>query len=70
MNAKPDAKGMIEERLPDSMYKVKLEDGTLIICTVSGKMRWKSIRVDIGDKVAVVLDKLGGKTTNRIVRRL
>jgi translation initiation factor IF-1 len=44
--------GVIIESLPNSMYRVKMnDDGRLTLATVSGKMRINRIRVLPGDKV-------------------
>lgn len=46
--------GFITEALPNSMYRVKLDEGArLILATVSGKMRMSRIRVLPGDRVRV-----------------
>lgn len=61
-------KGDITEQLPGGLCRVKIGEEEHL-CTVSGKMRHNHIPVSIGDKVEVLLDPYGGKTTNRIVRR-
>jgi translation initiation factor IF-1 len=45
--------GIVEEVLPNSMYRVKLENGHEILAHASGKMRKNRIRVLAGDKVVV-----------------
>lgn len=45
------ARGEVVEVLPDSMYRVKLENGGESICVTSGRMRRNFIRVVVGDKV-------------------
>lgn len=60
----------VEESLPGNLYRVKLADGKLIMAHLSGKMAHNHIRVLVGDEVLVTLDPYGGKTTNRIERRL
>ncbi len=45
--------GVVEELLPSTTFKVKLEDGREIIAYLSGKMRLYRIRLSIGDKVKV-----------------
>jgi translation initiation factor IF-1 len=46
--------GVITESLPNSMYRIKLEnEDRLILATVSGKMRINKIRVMPGDRVKV-----------------
>lgn len=45
--------GIVEEVLPNSMYRVKLENDHEILAHASGKMRKNRIRVLAGDKVVV-----------------
>ena len=58
----------VVEALPNTMFKVELEDGTEQVAYLSGKMRIHRIKVLVGDKVAVKLDPYGGK--GRVVKRL
>ncbi|OHA20846.1 MAG: translation initiation factor IF-1 [Candidatus Taylorbacteria bacterium RIFCSPHIGHO2_01_FULL_51_15] len=60
--------GVVVEALPDTLFKVKLEDGTILLSYLAGKMRMHRIRVLIGDRVTVEIDPYGGK--GRIVKRL
>lgn len=60
--------GVIIEALPDTNFRVKLENGQEVLCYLSGKMRMNYIRVMIGDKVALELSPDGQR--GRIVRRL
>ena len=59
--------GTVTESLPNTTFRVELEDGKLILAYLSGKMRMHRIRVLIGDKVSVKLDEFGER--GRIVRR-
>ena len=45
--------GRVIESLPNAMFKVELDNGLEIICTLCGKMRMNNIRVIEGDKVGV-----------------
>jgi len=65
---KEEVIGTVTETLPNSMFKVELEDGDEILAYLAGKMRMHRIRVLIGDQVKVLLDPYGGK--GRITRRL
>lgn len=47
--------GMIEEVLPDSRFRVNLENGHTLIAYTSGKMRQHHIRILAGDKVTLEL---------------
>jgi translation initiation factor IF-1 len=59
--------GSVVEALPNTMFKVKLENGTETLAFLSGKMRLNRIRVLVGDKVEMEIDPYGGKA--RITRR-
>jgi translation initiation factor IF-1 len=43
----------VTEALPNAMFRVKLENGHLILAHVSGKMRMHFIRILPGDTVTV-----------------
>ncbi|MBQ3784778.1 MAG: translation initiation factor IF-1 [Alphaproteobacteria bacterium] len=45
--------GVVEDRLPNTMFRVRLENGHLILATVCGKMRKARIWVNVGEKVHV-----------------
>lgn len=47
--------GIIVESLPNTTFRVKLENGHLIIAHISGKMRKNYIRLLTGDAVTVEL---------------
>lgn len=68
MPTTPDAvKATVSEALPNTMFRVTLENGQEIVAYLAGKMRLHRIKVLIGDTVDVVVDPYGGK--GRIVRR-
>lgn len=46
-------KGTVTEALPDTQFRVELEDGRTILAHLSGKMRMYHIRVMPGDQVEV-----------------
>ena len=62
------ATGTVEEVLPNSLFRVRMPEGDLILAYLAGKMRLHRIRVLMGDNVELVLDPYGGRA--RIVRRL
>lgn len=64
----PTVKGQITEVLPNSLYRVKLENGNDIIAHLAGKLRMNHIRVLAGDNVSLVLSPEGEK--GRIVYRI
>ncbi len=59
--------GIVLEALPNTMFKVERQDGSVVLAFLSGKMLLNRIRVLIGDKVEMVMDPYGGKA--RIIRR-
>lgn len=61
-------KGTVTEVLPNSLYRVKLENGNIIIAHLAGKLRLHRIRVVAGDDVSLVLSPEGEK--GRIVYRI
>jgi translation initiation factor IF-1 len=65
--AQEAVKATVSEALPNTMFRVKLEGGEVIVAYLAGKMRLHRIKVLIGDTVDVVIDPYGGK--GRIVRR-
>ncbi len=50
-----DMNGVVTEVLPDSRFRVTLENGHQIVAYTSGKMRKHHIRILAGDKVALEL---------------
>jgi translation initiation factor IF-1 len=59
--------GYVVEALPNTMFKIELENKEVILAYLSGKMRLNRIRVLIGDRVEMEMDPYGGKA--RIIRR-
>ena len=60
--------GIVIEALPNTAFKVKLEDGREILAHLSGKMRWIFIGGLVGDKVEIEI--LPGDVRGRVVKRL
>ena len=46
-----EMQGTILETLPNTMFRVELENGHVVIAHISGKMRKNYIRILTGDKV-------------------
>lgn len=65
---KTSVMGVVTEALPNTFFRVKLEDGSEILTYLAGKMRMNRIRVLVGDKIKVELEPYGGK--GRIIQRL
>lgn len=63
-----EVQGVVEEALPNTLFRVSLPTGELQLAYLAGKMRLHRIKVLVGDKVLLKLDPYGGKA--RITRRL
>lgn len=59
--------GTVIETLPDTNFKVRLEDGREVLAYLSGKMRMNYIKVMLGDRVTLELSPDGHR--GRIVFR-
>lgn len=63
-----EVKGVVDEMLPNTTFKVTLENGHEILAHLSGKMRMYKIRVLPGDEVMVEMtpyDLEKGRITKR-----
>ena len=63
-----EVEGIVTEGLPNTTFKVQLENGHTILAHSSGKMRMHYIRILPGDKVKVELspyDLTRGRITYR-----
>mgnify|MGYP001559806515 FL=1 len=60
--------GVVDEALPNTLFRVKLEGEISVLAYLAGKMRLHRIKVLVGDRVEVRLDPYGGRA--RITRRL
>ena len=45
--------GVVKEKLPNSIFKVELENGHVVLAHISGKIRKYYIKILPGDKVKV-----------------
>ncbi|MBO9360747.1 MULTISPECIES: translation initiation factor IF-1 [Thermoflexus] len=61
--------GTVVETLPNTMFKVRLDNGHEVLAHLSGRMRMYYIRVLLGDRVLVELSPYD-LSRGRIVRRL
>jgi len=71
MNQKDDNNtviGTVTEALPNTLFRVDIGDGKIIITYLAGKMRIHRIKVLVGDRVEVLIDPYGGK--GRIIKRV
>jgi len=63
-----EVEGIVKESLPNTMFRVELDNGHLILAHLSGKMRKHYIRIVPGDKVRVALSPYD-LTRGRIIYR-
>ena len=64
-----EVEGKVLESLPNTLFKVELIDGSVVLCHLSGKMRMNYIRILPGDKVRIEMtpyDKEKGRIVYRI----
>ncbi len=74
MNQSPTAhrievEGEVAETLPNTLFRVKLPNGRIVLCHLSGKMRLNFIRLMPGDRVKIEMTPYDA-TKGRIVYRL
>ncbi len=50
-----EMEGTVTETLPNTMFRVQLENGHIVTAHISGRMRKNYIRILTGDKVTVQL---------------
>jgi translation initiation factor IF-1 len=63
-----EMEGTVVETLPNTMFRVELENGHVVTAHISGRMRKNYIRILTGDKVTVELtpyDLTKGRITYR-----
>jgi translation initiation factor IF-1 len=63
-----EMEGTIVETLPNTMFRVELDNGHIITAHISGKMRKNYIRILTGDKVTIEMTPYD-LTKGRIIYR-
>ena len=64
-----EMEGEVVDTLPNTMFRVKLENGHIVTAHISGKMRKNYIRILTGDRVKVEMtpyDLSRGRITYRV----
>ena len=64
-----EVQGVVKEALPNANFRVVLDNGHLVLCHISGKIRKNFIRILPGDKVLVEMtpyDLEKGRITRRM----
>jgi translation initiation factor IF-1 len=52
-----ELEGVVTETLPNAMFRVKLDNGHIVLAHISGKMRKHYIRILPGDKVKIEMSQ-------------
>lgn len=60
--------GIVKEALPNTLFRVELTDGSIVLCHLSGKMRMNFIKILPGDRVLIEMTPYD-QTKGRIIRR-
>lgn len=63
-----ELEGVVKESLPNTLFRVELENGSIVLCHLSGKMRMNFIKILPGDKVKVEMTPYD-KGKGRIIYR-
>lgn len=63
-----EVEGIVKESLPNTLFRVELPDGSVILCHLAGKMRINYVKILPGDRVKVEMTEYD-KTKGRIVYR-
>jgi len=64
-----EVEGIVKESLPNTLFRVELPNGVVVLCHLSGKMRMNFIKILPGDKVRIEMtpyDKSKGRITYRV----
>ena len=64
-----ETEGKVLESLPNTLFRVELDDGKVILCHLSGKMRMHFIKILPGDRVRLEMtpyDDSKGRITFRL----
>lgn len=60
--------GVVKEVLPNTLFRVEVEGGKLVLCHLSGKMRIHFIKILPGDRVRIEMTPYD-KERGRIIYR-
>ena len=63
-----EVEGEVLESLPNTLFRVEITNGNIVLCHLSGKMRMNFIKILPGDKVKIEMTPFD-KTKGRIVYR-
>lgn len=60
--------GVVKESLPNTLFRVELSDGNIVLCHLSGKMRMHFIKILPGDRVRIEMTPYD-RSKGRIIYR-
>ena len=63
-----EVEGIVKESLPNTLFRVEIADGSIVLCHLSGKMRMHFIKILPGDRVKIEMteyDRAKGRITYR-----
>jgi translation initiation factor IF-1 len=63
-----ELEGIVTEKLPNTLFRVKLENGVVVLAHIRGKLRQNFIRILPGDKVTLEMSTYD-LTKGRIIWR-
>lgn len=64
-----EVEGKVVENLPNTLFRVQIEGGNIVLCHLSGRLRMNFIKILPGDTVRIEMTPYD-KTKGRIVRRI
>ena len=64
-----EVEGVVTSALPNTMFRVNLSDGRIVLATLKGKMRRAYVRIFPGDRVKVEMTPYD-EERGRIVQKL
>jgi translation initiation factor IF-1 len=64
-----EVEGEVVESLPNTLFRVKLTNGRIVLCHLSGKMRLNYIRIMPGDRVKIEMTPYDA-TKGRVIYRV
>ena len=61
--------GVVTEQLPSALYRVRLDDGSVVTVHIADRIERNFVRILVGDNVRIELSRMD-VTRGRIVERL
>jgi translation initiation factor IF-1 len=64
-----DVVGVVAETLPSAMYRVRLEEGSMVMAHIADRMDRNFVRILVGDRVRLELSPVDSRR-GRIVEKM